>query len=400
MKKYMLLLLQLFFIQSLQAQTPKLFVYIVSHNEDNIGYLNLPNGYNNYMSARNALIDVCDMVQNKGLKYNYGADHVALRACAQYDTGSVVSNTNAKNLVQWMVEDRNIECDPHSHESSYNYADVAYFMSQLNVVPTNTMSGFLCYQPQNGHAWDTYQNGVSGDSFPSFTWYPEILWGAGTPGHFNDPIYYGVYKPQSMANFSVHDSTNHLIYCGTGCALKIRDTSTVAYMFAGIKAIADDIANGIVPSNGIYMQEIFFSEGNVNDPWFYGKLDALTDSVNTLVAAGKAEWKNISEIVDIWKTTYNSQPFAMDCNHNIIIQTTGLNENANQPAINIFPNPFTDFVYVQTGSPSKKTGRIFSSDGKLISDFTVSENYTLNTAHLQHGIYFLEVDERYFKLIK
>src|SRR6185295_5734960 len=94
---------------------PKLYIYIVSHNEDNIGYLNGASGHLNYLSARNALINVCNMVQQKNLAYDYGADHVALRAIAQYDTGTVITNTNNKNLVKWMVEDRGAECDPHSH---------------------------------------------------------------------------------------------------------------------------------------------------------------------------------------------------------------------------------------------------------------------------------------------
>src|SRR6185295_18239415 len=104
----------------LQGQ-PKLYVYIGSHNEDNIGYLNGVGGYNNYKKARTGLINLCNMVQAKSLKYNWGSDHVALRAIAQYDTGTSILNTNNKNLAKWMKEDRGVECDPHSHESTYNY---------------------------------------------------------------------------------------------------------------------------------------------------------------------------------------------------------------------------------------------------------------------------------------
>src|ERR1041385_4663516 len=103
-------IINLLCVCSLYAQ-PKLYVYLVSHNEDNIGYLNGVGGYLNYLGARNALINVCNMVQQKNLAYDYGADHIALRAIAQYDTGTTIANTNNKNLVKWMTEDRGVECD-------------------------------------------------------------------------------------------------------------------------------------------------------------------------------------------------------------------------------------------------------------------------------------------------
>ncbi|MCY7409037.1 MAG: hypothetical protein LH473_02095 [Chitinophagales bacterium] len=65
MKKYLLLCVILFnAVFILHAQT-KLFVYFVSHNEDNIGYLNGNGGYLSYESARSALISFADLIQSK-----------------------------------------------------------------------------------------------------------------------------------------------------------------------------------------------------------------------------------------------------------------------------------------------------------------------------------------------
>jgi len=391
------------FFQSLQAQ-PKLKVYIVSHNEDNIGYLNFPGGRNNYLSARSALIALANMVQAKNLKYNYGADHVALRAIAQYDTGTVIANTSNKNLVKWMKEDRGVECDAHSHETTYNYADVAYFVSQLGITPTLTMSGFLYNQLQHGHSWENYQGGVTGDSFPSFTWYPEILWGAGSPSHINDPQYFGVYRPMSMANFTVHEPANHLILCGTGCSLKLTDTSTVAYVFGKIKDEADAIANGTLPQNGIYQQEIFFSEGNVDDPWFYPLVDQLTDSIATLVAAGKVEWQSISEITDEWKNTFLNQPFAMDCAFNILLQPSGIADmSVATPNIRVFPNP-SDGKELHIISDHFVPGmhlQITDVMGKLIMTAELSEQETvIDVSSLSRGVYIISDGNDVLKWIR
>ncbi|HYV93026.1 MAG TPA: T9SS type A sorting domain-containing protein [Chitinophagales bacterium] len=375
---------------------PKLYIYIVSHNEDNIGYLNGASGHLNYLSARNALINVCNMVQQKNLAYDYGADHVALRAIAQYDTGAVIANTNNKNLVKWMAEDRGVECDPHSHESTYNYADVAYLMSQLGVTPSNTMSGFLYNQLQNGNNWEDYQSGVTGDSFPSFTWHPEILWGAATPNHLSDPQYFGMYKPKSMAEFTVHEPSNHLILCGTGCALKLNDTATVAYKFSQIKNVIDAIQNGTVPSDGIYTQEIFFSEGDADAPWFYPLLNQLADSIATLVAEGKAEWKTIADIVDYWKTDFGEQPFAMDCGFNVLLQPNAVSEIKSKEALTLFPNPANDVVYInfqlkKSSAVSMKLYNVFGSEIKILegdNEEAGNHQMILNIQDLFPGSYY------------
>lgn len=389
----MRVLIALLLSSALHAQAPKLYLYLVSHNEDNIGYLNGPTGFTRYTTARGKLIEVCDMVQAKKMKYNWGSDHVALRAIAQFDTGSTLLSTNGKNLAKWMTEDRGIECDPHSHEMTYNYADVAYLMSQLGIAPSNTMSGYLYGQLQNGHSWEDYQDGEPGDSFPGYTWYPEIKWGAGSPGHVADLNYFGVYRPKSMSEFTVHEPTNHLIFCGTGCALKLTDTTNVAEEIAAIRNTIAAIQGGALPAHGIYMQEVFFSEGDVADPWFMPLLDEFTDSLNVIVSEGTAEWKNIAPIVEEWKNTFNNEPFAADCEGNIILQPTGISELGEEGNMRVWPNPVAGAT-LQLSLPAEYVGeevRIYDLNSRLLLTEAIKRSGCVDVSWIKPGIYVLKI---------
>ena len=407
MKRIFLFSFCLFSIFSYAQPVPKLYIFLASHNEDNIGYLNGTMGHNRYIANRAALVNVCAMVQAKGMKYNWGSDHIALRAIAQFDTGSVLTATNGKNLCRWMTEDMGVVCDPHSHEVTYNYADVAYLMSLLGVTPSNTMSGFLYDQLQSGHSWEEYQTPHAGDSFPAYSWAPQFIWGAGSPSHVNDPLYFGVYRPTSMASFSTHTSTNHLIYVGTGCQLKLKDTVSVAEAWAVIKNDINAIQSGVLPANGIYMQEIMYSEGDVAMPWFFPLLDALTDSVNTLISAGTAEWKNIADIGTEWLNNFGNQPFAADCGYNIIMQPTGVEETISTDGISIYPNPATKSLVVSgwlLENEEKRTVEISDIYGRLLLTQNSLPNTQYDISNLPAGIYLLRLKnagtEKVFPFVK
>jgi hypothetical protein len=403
MKRLLPLLAILTLSLQAMAQT-KVFVYINSHNEDNIGYLNGIGGYNNYRQNREALIQLATLTKQKGAKQNWGSDHVALRAIAKYDTGTSLLNTNGKNLARWMSEDMGVECDPHSHETSYNYGDVAYFMNQLGVPPSGNISGFLFSQLQNGHNWEDYQDGIPGDSFPSFTWYPNVLWGGGSPNHIDDLNYYGCYKPKSMAEVNTHEPNNHLMLIGTGCTIKLDDTSTIEYNMGIIRRLLSAIETGQLPANGIYTQEIMCNEGTMKQPWFLPMMEQMIDSINVLVAQNKVQWAHLSEIRDYWKNEYDSIPFVVDCDYNTVIGLpTSLTEVSNTTgAIKLYPNPAgnTISVEVDTYQPG---------DMLYITDITGKEVFSLpvttaimhtDISRLSNGIYMLRINGTTHRFIK
>lgn len=372
----------------------KIFIYLNSHNEDNIGYLNSIGGYNIYTQSRSALVQYAALTKAKGAKQNWGSDHIALRAIAQYDTGTTLNSTNGKNLCRWMNEDMGIECDPHSHENTYNYGDVAYFMNQLGVTPSGNISGFLFGQLQNGHSWEDYEDGIQGDSFPAYTWYPKVLWGGGSPNHIDDLNYYGCYKPKSMVEINAHDASKNLTLVGTGCTIKIDDTSTVAYNMSIIHRLIDAVDNGTLPANGIYTQEIMSNEGKMRQPFFLPLISEMIDSVNVLVQQGKLEWAHISEIHNYWKTIYDSVPFVYDCDFNEVIGlTTGVKEfSVSGLQLTVCPNPTNGDLNVEVSDDLLgEEILVFDLSGRMVIRSEVRNlKSELNTSALMSGIYFVK----------
>ncbi len=291
-----------------QTQTP-VYLTFTTHNEDAEPY----NNFFYYRTRRNFVVQLADSVQAKGVKWNFQSDWKFLQAVKNFDTGSVVLNTNGKNLIKWLIEDKGIDCDPHSHEANgYNYADVAYLHSQLGITPSKVVGGFLYDTVVNGNNWENLEDGLYGRIYTSYFWQPDILWGGGTQGHVNDPQNYGVWKPQSMQNYYVHDSTKHLTLIGNGCNNKIYDTTLVTTVVQRIRNVVNAITYSAFPDSGIYTATVHTQIGQLNASQV-SKVCQFIDSVKTFVQQGKVIWKNLDEIYDIWNTSYGKKPFRTSC---------------------------------------------------------------------------------------
>lgn len=395
MKKKFLLALQFiltFFIA--QAQLPKLYINLVSHNEENYTYLNSPPSF---YSVRPKIIQMAQLATVKGAKWHLGSDHIMLRAVIKYDTGTVQMNTSGQNVLKYISSAyvNNVECDPHAHESTYNNADVAKLHDSLGVNPGTVMSGFLYSQLQSGHDWQDYQNPTAGVVFPNYTWAPEILWGAATPAHTNDPIDYGIWKPQSMTSFFTHEPSNHLINYGQGCKIEVHDTTNITTVMNEIRYIVNAIQSGSAPANGFYCTSIFFRESYLSVPAFINvKMDDLMDSINVLVSQNKVEWKFIPEVVTNWKNIYNSQPFILDCDLTLV--TTVLENHTDTNQFSIYPNPFNDFTTIQSNfilhNAELALFNVFGQKVKTINRISGNE-IKIDRDNLASGIYFIRLTQ-------
>jgi len=169
-----------------QTQTP-IYLTFITHNEDAEPY---NTNFNYYILRRNILVQLADYVQSHNVKWDFQSDWRFLQGVRNFDTGSVISNTNGKNIIRWLTEDKGIECDPHAHENAYNYADVAYLHTLLGITPNKIVGGFLYNQIINGNNWENLETGIYGRVYTSFFWRPDIRWGGGTQNHLNDPLNY------------------------------------------------------------------------------------------------------------------------------------------------------------------------------------------------------------------
>ena len=261
---------------------------------------------------RNIIVQLAEYVQLKGVKWNFQSDWKFLTAVKNFDTGSVIQNTNGKNLMKWLIEDKGISCDPHAHETQYNYADVAYLHTQLGIVPEKIVGGFLYDTIVNGNNWENLEAGIYGRVYTSYFWKPDILWGGGTQSHINDPQNYGIWKPQSMANFYDHDSSKHLTLVGNGCTNKIFDTTTVESALNKVKNLLDAVKYHLIPDTGIYTSCVFMSVGQFNTGQL-NKMKQFIDSIEVYVSSGKIQWKSIKENYEYWNTDYAKKPFHLQC---------------------------------------------------------------------------------------
>jgi hypothetical protein len=370
---------------------PKVFINYVSHNEDSYSYLNNSNSYYN---IRLSLIQFAKDCKLNGAKWSFGSDYILLQAVAKLDTGNVLLNTNNKNLLKWLQEDMDVECDPHSHEKLYNYADVAYLHTVIGVTPTKVVSGFLYDTLQNGNSWTEFQNPVTGDTFSTYTWIPEILWGGGSPGHFNDPIYFGVWKPDAMGNFFTHNPNNHLINYGIGCGITIEENDMTIDIIDQIDYLLDALQNGDAPSNGFYCMSMFIKESDFSKPGFLIKLDSISNAINQRVAQNKIEWKHIVDIIDDWKTNYNEKGFYVSCDFQDVLAIDENESENDSGQLSIYPNPtYGLFIFEWTGKPIDGL-EILNFRGSVLyrkSFARTEKNYeSIDLSQLAPGIYLIK----------
>ncbi len=364
---------------------PVVYINFVSHSEDAYVYLNAPGVY---LQARHGIVEFAHSVRDSGAEWVFGSDYVTLLAIARYDTGSILSATNGKNLLKWLHDDMDMECDPHSHESAYNYSDIAKLHWDLGVEPAPVINGFIYNtMPNSGHCWMEYLDSVPGDSFPSFKWKPEILWGGGTPGHTNDPMYYGMWKPLDTANFFVHNDTSSLIDYSTGCRIVIEQMS-VQEIADTIDRLLNAIQDGVVPPDGFYCTSMFFEEGSLRDTAFLSKLDSIIALVNVRVAEGKMEWKKITEVVDIWKTDYDSVPFWVECSFDSVYTYT--RNNKPKESVKLYPVPCQDYLNIDNAGGFYEVS-VYDLTGRKIKNVVLNRgNNILYMDDIPKGVYLLK----------
>ncbi len=377
----------------LKAQTPKLSINIVSHNEDNYPYLMNPTSYTN---IRPKLVQMAQLVAAKGAKWHLGSDHILLRAILANDNGTITASTGGMNVLRYIntTYSNNVQCDPHSHQTTYNYSDVAKFHDSLGVPPGKVISGFTYNGLMNGQDWEDYQSAKTGSFFPSYSWAPEILWGGATPGHTADPQYYGVWKPASKTNFLTHNPSNHLINYGHGCRILVLDTSQITPIMNTLRKVVNAIQTGAAPASGFYCTSLILRESSLGNSGFITtKLSNLIDSINVLVTANKMEWRTINQVVNTWKTGYGAQPFLMGCDLTVL---TGVEENKlTKKLIVAYPNPVNEQLNFAEGLQDAELYNVYGQ--KIL---TLEKNATtLNTSNYTEGIYFIRSKETYLKFI-
>jgi hypothetical protein len=204
---------------SAMAQGPQVYFSIAVHSEEpSLGSATVPATPNfstvaktTYVQWRSAILTFAQLCASKGLPWSFQSDWNFLEGVRRYElpTGAaydatLMSNTAGKNIVRYMSEDLGVTLDPHSHENSgYNYADVAWLLTQLGVTPTGVVGGHV-YTGTGYQEWPKFVEDPLGllcekYSATGYRWKPVVMMGGGTASHADDPHGSGIWRPSHTA---------------------------------------------------------------------------------------------------------------------------------------------------------------------------------------------------------
>ncbi|MBI5481397.1 MAG: hypothetical protein HY906_21235 [Deltaproteobacteria bacterium] len=274
------------------------YVTICSHNETDSRY-DAYDTLGGYLDLRDNVLRIAQLVNNHNAKWDYQADWRFLEAALVYETEpGVADNTNGKSILRYLSEELGVQVDAHSHETNgYNYADVAYLISQLGVAPTGIVGGFLWYPPETA-IWERFWSPLVGSKYPAYTWQAEALWGGGTSQHAGpDDMSFGIWRPKDKNNFTVDDPASNLPNIGNGDELH----------FTGILELIQALESGQAPAGKLYTASYMVFELSAESA--YNTWDQDLATLDQYVATGQVVYATLNEVLALWRTQYNSEPF-------------------------------------------------------------------------------------------
>lgn len=400
MKIVFFLSLSLVFFFRINAQTPKLYINLGTHNE----MLNESWDTNEqeYERARDSLLLILNKINTIGGKWNF-------QTCSKFVLGALNwenAASSSTDLFDLMEASGNVEIDSRNKRElpvyNYNISDVYHLLDSCGVTSTHTVGGFLHY-PFNNEDWTDMRNSVLGNVYHE-PWQAEIIWGGGSPNHSNDANDYGVWKPKdgdTETNFYTHAPDSNLWFVGNGCAPVISDTTTsVQWIINLINKQVQDIENGLWPANKFYNLTVMINCRDLDEPHFVQKVDSVLDVIDFHVINGDiVEWATITQKLNLfqsWSQQYSIAYSQWDC------------ETANDPALaiqemtdnqlKIFPNPATDKVTI-VDTPIGETVSVLNVSGQTFKEIIVENHETmLDLSNFPPGIYLVKSGIRYAKL--
>lgn len=262
------------------------------HNEEPLEgiYPDFVNNEEEFKKHRAVLLPFVNMLKEENVMFNYQSDWNFLQAIAAFDSGE---GTGGKNILKY-IKDLGFEVDPHAHETSYNYADVAYLINQLGVPTSNTVGGFIAIPPEDSKI-EYFQDPITGWNY-DYTWQAEILWGAGSYHHTNDPFVSGVWCPKDNDNFYEHDPTKLPHIGGYNLGHK------------GVELLLEKSLSGELDPEKIYTIDIPLGQMNLLGGGFIEDQRRQIKNLKEMDTNGLLQWVGMKQVIEIWQQEYGSQP--------------------------------------------------------------------------------------------
>jgi hypothetical protein len=194
------------------------FVVLFTHIEDNDppGMLGTQANRDSYLGFRAKLIEMGKLAKSYNLQWVLQPDWKILEAALLYEDAATMADTGGKNFLVYLRDELGVAIDPHSHEEGgYNYTDVAHLLDLLGVGGSTVIGGHVWDPALNQFSeWDRFRKPVAGLKYPDVSWRGDILIGAGTPGHTNDPLVSGVWRPKDRDHFFIDAPAGNIVAIG------------------------------------------------------------------------------------------------------------------------------------------------------------------------------------------
>lgn len=277
-----------------------IYVAIGTHNEDTPDFANDKNAYRSY---RSSLLQFAQMMRTRNLPWNWQSDWSFLNAVIRYDITErdteFLAQTEGLNVVQYLKQRLDVEIDPHSHEKmGYNYADVAYLVTQTGVDPSPVVGGHI-WDPAEAtfQNWPKFIGGLRGTRYPSYTWTPSLLMGAGTPNHRNDPVATGIWNPAASDQFFTHSPSGTLATWGGWNGDETLVNATVSELET-------------LDRNSMWTATYVINQGDMPKPGYLtGTLAPQLDAIAALRDAGRIQVVKFEQGLAAWRSRYGGQGF-------------------------------------------------------------------------------------------
>jgi hypothetical protein len=297
------------------------FVTIAGHIEDSLIYTDCTV----YGPKRDQLIQFADVIAAAGVDFNLQISYEWFEGASLCETEQLMSSTDGLNVIDYLVAEYDFEIDIHQEGASIehassgnNFADIRYMAGQVTDSVTET-TGF---QWDNQAQYAELQAGQVGLLHPEFTWQPEILAGGASVDHTlgdfsRDMTSVGVWIPSGFteADFHDHDTSDEarMVYVGSGPNQFCADWNPMADChftntadFVGV--LVDYLETGRLESNKIYTTTLFIPQSIIFDPTKHDLVNTVLQQLNIMASAGQVEYAHFTEVVDTWRTQYNSVP--------------------------------------------------------------------------------------------
>lgn len=276
-------------------------VVLFTHIEDASppGMLASPTAKQAYLGLRQPLLAMAEAAAARDITWVLQPDWKYLEAARLYEEPTVTVDTGGVNLFVHLRDALGVAIDPHSHEKSgYNYTDVAHLLTLLGVGGSTVIGGHI-WDPSlpEFQDWDRFRAPVPGQHYPEATpWRGDILIGAGTPNHVNDPLVSGLWRPQDRDHFFVDDPAANIVAAGAWANAVAGVGELVALHEAGTISGAQLLT----ASWNVTPNELLAEDG-------IATIDAtILEPLAALQAAGKVRTTDFTTLVATWKSDYGA----------------------------------------------------------------------------------------------